>query len=147
LRIIITIKQKVKRKKSIKCYESATIRIAFIKISALLAIGFGEAGCEIIKANLNSYTELCPMLKGVRKMAIFGFCDIRNFIEINKALEEDIMVFVNEIADIVHSCVNSFGGATNKNIGDAFLNVWKLSPSELMKKKKRKLINLTLMIS
>lgn len=36
------------------------------------------------------------------------------------------MVFVNTIADIVHSCVDIYGGAANKNIGDAFLLVWKL---------------------
>jgi class 3 adenylate cyclase len=35
------------------------------------------------------------------------------------------MVFVNEIADIVHSCVDKFAGSTNKNIGDAFLLIWK----------------------
>lgn len=35
------------------------------------------------------------------------------------------MVFVNEIAEIVHFTVDSFGGSANKNIGDAFLLVWK----------------------
>ena len=36
------------------------------------------------------------------------------------------MVFVNTIAEIVHSSVDTYGGAANKNIGDAFLLVWKL---------------------
>lgn len=36
------------------------------------------------------------------------------------------MVFVNTIADVVHSCADYYGGAANKNIGDAFLVVWKL---------------------
>lgn len=36
------------------------------------------------------------------------------------------MVFVNTIAEIVHSSVDKYGGAANKNIGDAFLLVWKL---------------------
>lgn len=36
------------------------------------------------------------------------------------------MVFVNTIAEIVHSSVDRYGGAANKNIGDAFLLVWKL---------------------
>jgi len=35
------------------------------------------------------------------------------------------MVFVNEVAEIVHSTVDSFSGSANKNIGDAFLLVWK----------------------
>lgn len=40
------------------------------------------------------------------------------------------MVFVNEIAEIVHSTVDSYGGSANKNIGDAFLLVWKYFPME-----------------
>ena len=34
-------------------------------------------------------------------------------------------MFVNEIAEIVHGTVDSFLGSANKNIGDAFLLVWK----------------------
>lgn len=40
------------------------------------------------------------------------------------------MVFVNEIAEIVHSEVDKYKGAANKNIGDAFLLVWKFKESE-----------------
>ena len=36
------------------------------------------------------------------------------------------MLFVNNIGEIVHSMVDRFGGAANKNIGDAFLLVWKV---------------------
>lgn len=35
------------------------------------------------------------------------------------------MVYVNTLAEIVHSRVDEFGGAANKNIGEAFLLVWK----------------------
>ena len=35
------------------------------------------------------------------------------------------MLFVNEIAEIVHGTVDSYLGNPNKNIGDAFLLVWK----------------------
>lgn len=35
------------------------------------------------------------------------------------------MSFVNTIAEIVHSEVHEHYGAANKNIGDAFLLVWK----------------------
>jgi class 3 adenylate cyclase len=35
------------------------------------------------------------------------------------------MMFVNQIADITHSMVDRYGGSANKNIGDAFLLVWK----------------------
>jgi len=63
-------------------------------------------------------------------MAVFGFCDIRNFIDTTEVLLEEVMVFVNEIADVVHGIVNKYSGAANKNIGDAFLLVWKIKDSE-----------------
>ena len=37
------------------------------------------------------------------------------------------MIFVNEIAQIVHGVVDMYQGAANKNIGDAFLLVWKFN--------------------
>ena len=40
------------------------------------------------------------------------------------------MLFVNEIAEIVHSVVDQFSGAANKNIGEAFLLVWKFSKED-----------------
>lgn len=35
------------------------------------------------------------------------------------------MNFVNDISDIVHHTVHSLQGQPNKNIGEAFLIVWK----------------------
>jgi class 3 adenylate cyclase len=35
------------------------------------------------------------------------------------------MNFVNDVAEIVHGVVNKCCGSANKNIGDAFLLVWK----------------------
>lgn len=37
------------------------------------------------------------------------------------------MSYVNEIAELVHGVVDKFSGTPNKNIGDAFLFVWKFS--------------------
>jgi class 3 adenylate cyclase len=42
------------------------------------------------------------------------------------------MVFVNEIGEIVHGIVDKYSGAANKNIGDAFLLVWKFDPSSFI---------------
>jgi hypothetical protein len=36
------------------------------------------------------------------------------------------MLFVNNIGEIVHRMVDRFLGGANKNIGDAFLLVWKI---------------------
>jgi class 3 adenylate cyclase len=41
------------------------------------------------------------------------------------------MLFVNEIAQITHSVVDRYQGAANKNIGDAFLLVWKFDREDL----------------
>jgi hypothetical protein len=41
------------------------------------------------------------------------------------------MLFVNEIGEIVHGVVDLYSGAANKNIGDAFLLVWKFSEDDI----------------
>lgn len=71
------------------------------------------------------------MIPGVKVVAIFGFCDIRNFTDTTEILQEDVMLFVNEIAEIVHGIVDRYSGAANKNIGDAFLLVWKYSEDDV----------------
>lgn len=40
------------------------------------------------------------------------------------------MIFVNELANIVHECCHRMGGEANKNVGDAFLMVWRLDDNE-----------------
>jgi class 3 adenylate cyclase len=70
------------------------------------------------------------MMAGQRVYAIFGFCDIRSFTESTEVLQTKIMLFVNQIAEITHSMVDKYGGSANKNIGDAFLLVWKYKHEE-----------------
>lgn len=65
-------------------------------------------------------------MPGQKVAAIFGFCDIRQFTDATEVLQQEVMEFVNTIARIVHMEVALHGGAPNKNIGDAFLLVWKL---------------------
>jgi class 3 adenylate cyclase len=107
--------------------ETLIIEKAINKISELLILGFGQAGCTVISQFLfDPDKDFDQIIPGRKVCAIFGFCDIRNFTDATEVLLEDIMVFVNEIANIVHNSVDNFGGAANKNIGDAFLLVWKL---------------------
>lgn len=77
-----------------------------IKTGALLAIGFGEAGARIIAENMSHGTAVNPLIPGKYVNAIFGFCDIRMFTNITEVLEERVMIFVNEIAGIIHHLVN-----------------------------------------
>jgi class 3 adenylate cyclase len=106
--------------------ETVKIENAIIKIGTLLALGFGDAGSEIIGSNMAKTGDVDPMLPGKKKCAIYGFCDIRNFTDATEVLQEDVMVFVNNIGHVVHTIVDRFAGAANKNIGDAFLLVWKI---------------------
>jgi len=70
---------------------------------------------------------LNAMIPGRRVDAIFGFCDILNFTDATEVLQDQVMVFVNRIACVVHTSVNEFFGSPNKNIGNAFLLAWRLS--------------------
>lgn len=69
------------------------------------------------------------MIPGKKVIAIYGFCDIRNFTDTTEVLQERVMVFVNEIAEIVHEITTDHCGSANKNIGDAFLLIWKFEDS------------------
>jgi class 3 adenylate cyclase len=100
------------------------------KIGALLALGFGEAGSKIIAQNMAKGDDVNPMLPGQKIISIFGFCDIRNFTDATEVLQEGVMLFVNEIGEICHGIVDRYSGAANKNIGDAFLLVWKLEEED-----------------
>lgn len=111
-------------------YETRIIEDTIIKIGVLLALGFGEAGSAIIGSNVERNTGIDSMLTGVKIVGIFGFCDIRNFTDTTEELQEGVMMFVNEIAQIIHGIVDKYFGAANKNIGDAFLIVWKFSSEE-----------------
>ena len=42
-------------------------------------------------------------------------------------LQENVLRFVNLVGHVVHSNTEWFEGAPNKNIGDAFLLVWKMT--------------------
>lgn len=116
-------KSAVAKKASIM--ETVVLQNTLNKIGGLLAIGFGEAGSKIIAQNMREGEDVDPLLPGQRCFAIFGFCDIRKFTDATEVLQEGVMLFVNEIGEIVHGVVDRYQGAANKNIGDAFLLVWK----------------------
>jgi class 3 adenylate cyclase len=99
------------------------------KIAGLMRVGFGEAGADIIGQNLNFThgTDRMNLLGNGRKIhSIFGFCDVRQFTDTTECLQEEVMLFVNRIAHILHSIVVQCDGAVNKNVGDAFLLTWKI---------------------
>lgn len=114
-------------------FETRLLESTIEKITSLLRIGFGEAGALIISENLSvekNSSVIDPLIPGVRVYAIFGFCDIHHFDEINEKLGKEIMSFVNTIAAIVHSKVHAWAGQCNKNLGNAFLIVWRLGDAK-----------------
>eukprot|EP00746_Dinoflagellata_sp_MGD_P124293 gnl/MRDRNA2_/MRDRNA2_58879_c0_seq1.p1 gnl/MRDRNA2_/MRDRNA2_58879_c0~~gnl/MRDRNA2_/MRDRNA2_58879_c0_seq1.p1 ORF type:complete len:955 (+),score=207.34 gnl/MRDRNA2_/MRDRNA2_58879_c0_seq1:94-2958(+) len=116
-----------KKKQKAEPLETQMLEKTIIKLGGLLALGFGEAGAEIIGQNIKG-SDMSFL--GRKMLGIFGFCDIRNFTDATEVLQDQVMVFVNQIAEIVHSIVDQYSGAANKNIGDAFLLVWRLSDLE-----------------
>ncbi len=93
-------------------------------------MGFGEAGTNIIIKNLKN-DQINPLIKGKKVICIFGFCDIRKFSIIIEELREKVMKFVNLISEIVHSVVDKYAGGANKNLGDAYLLVWKFREEDI----------------
>jgi len=123
-------KQTVQKKTQGPQLETTMLENTILKIGGLLQVGFGEAGAQIIGKNMASGDgELNIMMPGNRVVSVFGFVDIRQFTDTTECLEEEVMVFVNTIGCILHQCVHRWSGVSNKNIGDAFLLLWKL-PSE-----------------
>ena len=106
-----------------------------IKIGKLLGLCFGVAGAEIIGQNMDTKKgasgDFNPLIAGKKIISIFGFCDIRGFAEVTEVLQTKIMTFVNNIAEVVHKSVDEYQGASNKNLGEAFLFVWKFPESEV----------------
>lgn len=127
---LIALQDKDKNKKT---NEFKQVEKAILKLGNLLVLVFGRAGNNVIYQNISNIhkEEIDVETIGSQSMAIFGFCDIRNFTDMTEILEEDIMPFVNNVARVVHNSVATFMGSANKNIGEAFLLVWNL-PEECL---------------
>lgn len=125
--------------------EATYIENSVLKIVSLLQVSFGDAGQRIIQRNMSAGADKLQMRQaGTKVNGCWGFSDIREFTGTTEALNENIVVFVNEFAMICHQCgedgdafldkdkpdvyfsmMGQQGGKANKNVGDAFLIVWK----------------------
>jgi len=111
--------------------ETGMLERTLKQLTGLLQVGFGEAGSRMIAKCMNTTSgDLNPLVDGTKMLAIFGFCDIRRFTDATECLKEEVMMYVNEIAMIVHGETKKCNGNPNKNVGDAFLLVWRL-PEEM----------------
>jgi class 3 adenylate cyclase len=113
----------------LKGMETSFLMSTILRIGSLMKVGFGSAGVEIIRNNLlkgQSKNMLILNSQGFTVSCIFLFCDIRQFTDATECLQEEVFVFTNRIAGVIHSIVHSYGGSANKNVGDAFLLSWLL---------------------
>jgi class 3 adenylate cyclase len=125
--------------------ETVILEKTIIKLGSLLALGFGEAGVNIIEHNMHGVdsASVDAMVKGTRVECIIGVTRIRDFSTATEVLQAKVMTFVNQIAEIVHGVVDEFHGAANKNNGDIFLMIWRTS--ELEEAKVRKLADMSML--
>jgi hypothetical protein len=115
---------KLEAVKSVK-YETDALRVSLNKIAQLLQVGFGEAGNNLVAENLKKGDTVDPMVPGKKLLGAYGFCIIEKYEEVLECLGEEILPFTNMAAKVVHEAVTYNGGQPNRNLGDAFLCVWK----------------------
>ena len=123
--------EKFEGKKVENNYEIKVIKQSIIKLSALLSMGFGEIGAEIVKNNLinDSYNfkERGKMIAG-----IYGYFNLRNFSTINKQFKKNSIILINHIAEIIHDSVAMYGGIITKNCGESILTIWKFTSNNFI---------------
>ena len=115
---------KLEAVKTVK-YETDALRVSLNKIAQLLQVGFGEAGNNLVAENLRKGDTVDPMVPGKKLLGAYGFCIIDDYEEVLDCLNEEILPFTNLAAQVVHDAVTRNGGQPNRNLGDAFLCVWK----------------------
>lgn len=106
---------------------------------------WGVAGAGIISSNLARTVDgktvvFNPTVPGKRVYALFGFVAINGFSDQLRRLDRDVMILINDVAKVVHDEVYRWAlgdhGQCNKNLGAAFLMVFRIGDfSEVHKKK------------
>ena len=128
-------------------FETEQLISAVTTTTDLLRKCWGVAGAGIISSNLASEeggltTYFNPTVPGKAVYAVFAFVSIDKFQRHLHALKGDIMILINDIAAVLHEEVYRWGyedsGQCNKNLGNAFLMVYRIgSVSEVVEKRER----------
>jgi len=127
--------------------ETVVLEKTIIKLGSLLALGFGEAGASIIGQNLacSDSAGVNVMIPGTKVESIVCKARINDFSTATEVLQEKVMTFVNQIAEIIHGVVDQFHGAANKNNGDTFLLIWRTSVGDDDRQLQSKFADMSLM--
>jgi Adenylate and Guanylate cyclase catalytic domain len=128
-------------------FETEQLINAIAKIADLLRKCWGVAGAGIISSNLartksGKTVVFNPTIPGKRVYALFGFVGINEFDKQLRRLDKDVMKLINDVARVVHDEVYRWAlgdsGQCNKNLGGAFLMVFRIGDfSEVHDRKKR----------
>jgi class 3 adenylate cyclase len=128
-------------------YETEQLINAISKIADLLRKCWGVAGAGIISSNLARTKDgrtvvFNPTIPGKQIYALFGFIGINDFSKQLRSLEQDVMILINDVARVVHDEVYRWAlgdsGQCNKNLGAAFLMVFRIGDFTEVHDKKRK---------
>jgi class 3 adenylate cyclase len=125
-----------RRGKEKELLETAILEKTIIKLGSLLALGFGEAGTDIVSNAItgSSITTVDVMGSGTKVNCIIGNARIRDFSTASVVLGRKVTTFVNQVAEIVHGAVDEYHGATNTINRDTFVIVWRtarMTPDEV----------------
>jgi hypothetical protein len=128
-------------------YETEQLINAIAKIADLLRKCWGVAGAGIISTNLarkkdGTAVVFNPTVPGKSVYALFGFIAINDFSKQLRALQADVMTLINDVARVVHDEVYRWAmgdsGQCNKNLGSAFLMVFRIGDFLEVHEKQRK---------
>jgi len=122
-------------------FELNLLENTFRKIGVLLALGLGTAGCDIISASIKSASNVNPLLPGKKIFAVFCFVTIHDFDKLALDLREDVLLYANNVARMVHCISEIYQGQINKNLGDVFLLVWKFGEDDVVIAASRQSLN------
>jgi len=125
---VIQIKRGCCSKKTEEVMETAILDKTITKLASLLAMGLGENGSNILAKSLkdNLEQEINPLSDGQKIVAIYSFCEIQDYYEIFRILNEDYLIFLNDLAEIIHEIAEENFGLADKNLGNAFSLVWNI---------------------
>ena len=116
-------------------FETDALVNTVTTITDLMRRCWGVAGANIISANLARQegglaSSFNPTVPGEAAYALFAFIGIKDFDNHLNALKDEIMILINDIAAVLHEEVYRWGyedsGQCNKNLGGAFLMVYKI---------------------
>jgi len=62
---------------------------------------------------MNDESDINLGMKGNIVEGFFGFCDIRQFTITSECLDDQIINFINNIAEIVHGVADQYSGEAN----------------------------------